>query len=55
MTRGEALQQLYSLAEDQSDVEITHTLADKVLCDLLKALGYEDVVAAWEELEKWYA
>ena len=55
MTRGEALQRLYALGEDQGDPEVTHQLGDKVLCDLLKALGFEDVVAAWDELEKWYA
>jgi len=35
--------------------ETSHMLADRVLCELLDALGYADVVAAWRKVEKWYA
>jgi hypothetical protein len=37
------------------DPEIEHQLADKYLCELLKKLGYADVVSAFESLIKWYA
>ena len=37
------------------DPEKAHGNADDVLCELLKRLGYDDVVDEWEKVEKWYA
>ncbi len=37
------------------DAERAHNDADDVLCDLLVALGYKDVVEEWVKVEKWYA
>lgn len=42
-------------AHGHGDPESAHVNADKVLCDLLRALGYGDVVDEWEKVEKWYA
>lgn len=36
------------------DTEREHIAADKVLCDLLKTLGCEEVVKEWETVDKWY-
>lgn len=54
MTREEALEELKEL-EDSGDPESSHGRADDVLCDLLKSLGYTDVVEAYESVPKWYA
>jgi hypothetical protein len=37
------------------DTEMAHGEADRILCDLLTALGYKDVVDEWEKVGKWYA
>jgi len=37
------------------DPEEAHFRADKVLCEILKELGYGDIVELWEEVPKWYA
>lgn len=37
------------------DLEIAHVEADCILTDLLKKLGYEKTVAAYERVGKWYA
>lgn len=37
------------------DIETAHGLADDVLCELLAALGYQDVVDEWDKVKKWYA
>lgn len=37
------------------DEEFAHPDADVVLCDLLKELGFEDVVELYEKIPKWYA
>ena len=37
------------------DTEKAHYEADKVLCNLLNELGFEDVVNAWEKIDRWYA
>lgn len=54
MTREDAILQLKALQQDP-DHEIAHDSADWVLCDLLSALGYQDVVAEWNKIIKWYA
>lgn len=35
--------------------EGAHGEADSILCELLELLGYKDVVAAYNKVEKWYA
>mgnify|MGYP001497723591 CR=1 FL=1 len=42
-------------AAKNSDTETAHANADKVLCVLLKLLGYGSVVEAWEKVKKWYS
>lgn len=54
MTPEEALVALQPLA-DVGDAEIAHVQADDILCALLRFLGYDDVVEAWQKVDKWYA
>lgn len=54
MTREEAINKL-KILQGMGDKEIAHCNADDVICDLLKALGYEDVVKEYDEIDKWYA
>lgn len=54
MTREDALKKLREL-RDNTDQEMAHVYADDVLCDLLKSLGYEDIVDEYENIDKWYA
>ena len=47
--------QMKSLANDScSDYEIGHEMADRILCELLCKLGYEDIVSDWNKVGKWY-
>ena len=52
--RGSALKLLKEIQGDW-DTEIAHSDADDVLCEMLKALGYSDVVDEYEKVNKWYA
>ena len=54
MTRDEVLEQLRSY-HGPVDPEIAHSKADALLCAFLRSLGYDDVVEAYEQIEKWYA
>jgi hypothetical protein len=54
ITREDALA-LLKEARNNDDTEHAHSVADDVLCDLLETLGYKDVVAAFHEVNKWYA
>ncbi|MCW5739684.1 MAG: hypothetical protein KIT67_05895 [Alphaproteobacteria bacterium] len=54
MTRELAIERLQAEAS-RTDIESAHLAADEVLCDLLKALGYTDVVDAYNKVIKWYA
>lgn len=35
------------------DPEAAHSIADKALCDLLRDIGYKDVVFAFEAVRKY--
>jgi hypothetical protein len=52
MNRKEALDLLRNLKDMPLDV--SHSMADEVLCDLLDGLGYEDVVEAFKKTDKVY-
>ena len=54
ITAEQALERLKAL-HDSTDPEAAHSEADSVLCELLGALGHNDVVKAWEAVEKWFA
>lgn len=54
MTREEAIIELRQ-CQSNFDTEAAHVDADGVLTDLLTSLGYQDVVAEWEKVDKWYA
>jgi hypothetical protein len=52
--KAQFLNELEAL-QNTSDFEYTHARADDILCQALSKLGYEDIVAAWDEVGKWYA
>lgn len=54
MTREDAIAKLKA-AQRSGDTEAAHCDADDVLCDLLRSLGYGDVVDEWSYVDKWYA
>lgn len=35
--------------------EEDHAEADGILCDMLNALGYNDLTEAWDKIGKWYS
>lgn len=54
MTGAKAILKLKKFqAED--DPFKNHEKADKVLCDLLKEIGYDDVVKEYRKIRKYYA
>jgi hypothetical protein len=42
-------------AEESGDFESSHEEADNIICELLAKLGYEDIVAEWLKVPKWYS
>lgn len=54
MTREQAIAELKN-CQEPGDTEAAHSVADEILCKLLRSLGYRDVVDEWEKVEKWYA
>lgn len=54
MIREQAIANLQDLI-NSGDTEIAHSNADDILCQLLISLGYQDVVDAWNKIDKWYA
>jgi hypothetical protein len=37
------------------DKEVAHICADDILCELLRELGYTEVVEKYHEVSKWYS
>lgn len=54
-TRQEYIDRLKALRGDGWEPESAHFRADDLLCMLLINLGYDDVVAEYVAIEKWYA
>lgn len=54
MTKETAIEMLKA-CQTNGDIECAHCDADEVLCELLNSLGFGDVVAEWEKVDKWYA
>lgn len=54
MDRETAIQELRD-CQNSDNPEEAHAAADGVLCALLAALGYEDVVLEYTMVTKWYA
>lgn len=38
-----------------NDREAAHIEADELLCEMLKMLGFEDIVLEFDQIPKWYA
>lgn len=41
--------------QESGDEEYAHGEADDILCDILKYLGFEEIVEAYDKVPKWYA
>ena len=54
MNKETAIETLQRLQQSH-DTEMAHIDADDVLCELLKSLGYEDVVSEYQNVNKWFA
>lgn len=37
------------------DIEEGHAEADRLMCELLRELGYKDGVVVYDAMNKWYA
>jgi hypothetical protein len=54
ITADGAIELLKRCQTMDGDRRVDHAKADEILCDLLRSLGYEDVVQAYEKVEKLY-
>ena len=43
------------LKRREYDEEFAHRDADDIICELLKELGFGDVVEVYDKIPKWYA
>ncbi len=51
----EAIKEMKKLQGTEKDIEISHQLADDLLCPMLRANGYDELVDEYYKVEKWYA
>ena len=54
LIREQIIKKLIEL-QQSDDTEAAHCDADELLCNLLSDLGYDDVVAEYRKVDKWYA
>ncbi len=50
---ADAMREIAKQAED--DEERSHAIADGLMCDLLRELGYGEGIDIFESMPKWYA
>lgn len=51
-----AVRRLEEIAQvSEGDPEVAHSVADDILCKLLRRLGHGEVADAYERVERWYA
>ena len=55
MTSENAIRRLKRQQSEDMDTEVAHQIADDIICEFLESLGYEDVVAEYDLVHKWYA
>lgn len=57
LTKEELENYLAKLKEyaESDDPEDAHCGADRVLCEIVSKLGYQEIINAWKEVPKWYA
>lgn len=53
MNKEEAIAKLIK-CQHSDEIPEAHQRADEVLCDLLKELGYGDVVVEYHKVHKWF-
>ena len=53
MSKGEFSKRMRKIAKDP-DTEAAHAEADKLLCEMLKQLGYGAGVKVFEDMDRWY-
>jgi hypothetical protein len=55
-TEAEYLKEMTELSNGNgSNEEEAHIAADDLLCELLRHLGYERLIDAYDKVGKWYA
>lgn len=51
----EFAEKMKQIAEKRDDEEVCHVEMDDYICEVLKALGYEEGVEIFEDTPKWYS
>ena len=51
----EFAEKMRQIAEKRDDEEVCHVEMDDYICEILKALGYEEGVEIFEDTPKWYS
>ena len=54
MTPENAIE-LLRAEQANDDTEAAHINADEIICKLLSALGYQDVVHEYDKVNKWFS
>ena len=55
MTKAQAIRRLKTLQEPGGDIEVAHSEADQVLCEVLDYLGMDEIVNEYRKVPKWFA
>ena len=53
-TKRDALNEMIRISE-MRDIEIRHSLADKLVAQILRATGWAELAKVYIEMGKWYA
>lgn len=48
-------ERMRELANNDDDIEARHVEMDDLMCEILKEMGFNELVDIFNETEKWYA
>ena len=51
----ERVAELMKKTSEIKDIEVRHAMADALLCETLKALGYDEAVDIFDKMHVWYS
>lgn len=55
MSPDDFFEQMIGIDQFYKDEEQKHAVADELMCEVLRRLGYEKGIQVFDNMDKWYA
>lgn len=55
MSPDDFFERMVGIDQFYKDKELKHAVADELMCEVLRRLGYEKGIQVFDNMDKWYA